>query len=133
MSKMTTPQMSVIRFNESDVIVASNGFSQTLMITNLYNTIENDAEFSLGDGSTWTASQISKNAEFLSYINGYLESGFTNLDNIRVVVSRPDRDFDKGLESLAGSDLQRDRHVASADCYNNHLFTWNGSYFYSSQ
>lgn len=84
MSKMTAPKMDVIRFNESDVIVASIG-GKTITIDGLGNKIANDATFIIGDGDPWTSRQVNSNSAFTTALNEYLGGNyFSNNDEIIV-------------------------------------------------
>ena len=127
MTKFTAPQMSVIRFNESDVIVASIG-GKTITINGLGNKIENDATFIIGNGDPWTSSQVNGNSAFTTALNEYLGGNYYSNNNEIVM------NFVASNGSLHGFDINV---LASHDTVNdtngydyrnsNGVFTWNSS------
>ena len=130
MTKMSTPQMSVIRFNESDVIVASNGLGKTLTISGTYNNISNDALYVLGNGKEFNDNQvISTDSSFISDINSYL-GGENFSSSLEIQLARMGK---KNLINicflfgLAANDMN------TADANINYdldgSYSWNGSSF----
>ena len=126
MSKMSAPRMDVIRFNESDVIVASNGGRKTLSISGIGDGQGNNASFVFGgNGGSWSSEQIVfDNSSFAAGINSYL--GIENSSGIRVKV----------LGENGGSypliNLVYDEYAARDNNYNanyNGNYTWDGSDF----
>lgn len=69
MTKMSTPEMVVIRFSESDVIAASGGIAgKTLSITGIGDGRSGNAFLTIG-GTPYNSSQVYNNDD--DFINGY--------------------------------------------------------------
>ena len=123
MSKMTKPTVDVVRFTESDVIVASGGM---MTITGLGNGSTKDARFVFGptDYANYTSSDIITepgvtNPYFFTQFNSYFETNFNDLDKITV--------GGETLLNLVSSDLgeQTEGHYSDR----NGTYRWNGTYF----
>ena len=68
MTKMSTPKMNVIRFNESDVIVASGVVGKTLSISGIGDGQSGNAFLNIG-GTPYNSSQVHDSDD--GFINGY--------------------------------------------------------------
>ena len=79
MRKMKTPEMDVIRFDESDVIVASGGPVPvgTLRLTG-FNSGSEIGKFAIGGGGTYTSSEA-WGPEFVSELNSTFDSENRNI------------------------------------------------------
>ncbi len=131
MTKFHTPQMSVIRFIESDVIVASNGVGKTLTISGTYNNTNNDALYVLGNGQSFNDNQVtSSNSTFLSTINSYIGGvNFATSGEIRLVQMTSNNK--PGISSTLYGVALHDMYRADNDSYYdyNGVYTWDGSNF----
>ena len=129
MSKMSAPQMDVIRFNERDVIVASNGGRRTLTISGTGNGVDEDALFILGGkGGSWGSEQVAlSNPLFLMSINSYLGTDFESSSNINAATPNNNGIFvPKDLGTLAARDYAGGSDSA-LDLNYNVSYTWNSS------
>ena len=128
MTKFHTPQMSVIRFNESDVIVASNGIGKTLTISGLGNTASVDGLFVLGNGRSLTSEQMKDGNLFLSTFNNYLGTSYTGRSSFTAYVENEDGTIgNTAVYTLASMDRKSDD--SSSYAMYNVTYTWNGSRF----
>ena len=128
MTKFTAPQMSVIRFNESDVIVASNGIRKTITVNGVGNEIANDATYIIGNGAPWNSAQVLGNSAFTTAVNEYLGGNyFSDSNEIFVsVVTSTGRTPGMSIGSIASRETGKD---SGGTVYNNSngIFTWNSS------
>lgn len=80
MTKMSTPKMNVIRFNESDVIVASGVVGKTLSISGIGDGVNNNAFLTIG-GTRYSSSQVvNSDSQFVAGYNAYM-SGLNTYSN----------------------------------------------------
>ena len=115
MSKMTKPTIDVVRFQESDVIVASGYIGKTMTISGLGNDRAEDATFY----NHWTSGDILGNKPgYVTLMNNYLGTNYNAVSDFLVGESN--------ILTLADSDHNTDDKVF--DDYNG-LWTWNGSRF----
>ena len=131
MKKMSEPKMDVVRFNESDVIVASGGVSgvKTLTVSGIGNGVDNDALFALGgNGGTWSSEQIEfRDSSYVKSINSYLG---VDASNRRICLNVPLATGGYGsypLRNLAGDEYSSHDNNYRVDF--NGDYTWNGSHF----
>ena len=135
MTKFTAPKMSVIRFNESDVIVASNGIGKTMTVSLVGNGTLGDATFTLGNGASLGSSAINgDSSSFSSLVNDYLGGTYFS-DSSEIMLNRYAKDgvtiHNVGYSVLqaSGYDLNRDTSFDSGYDRYNGVYTWNGSIF----
>ena len=132
MKKMSEPKMDVVRFNESDVIVASGGFDsalRTLSVTGVGDGEANNALFAFGGkGGTWSSKQIEfSDSSYVNSINSYLG---VDASNRRICLDVPLATGGYAsypLRNLAGDELSSRDNNFNVD-YNGD-YTWNGSHF----
>lgn len=80
MSKLSTPEVKVIRFNEADVIVASGG--KTMYVENLGDFNPSNGIFTFGNYS-YTHGQIDNDySSFKSDFNSYFNANIDKTDSI---------------------------------------------------
>ncbi len=129
MTKFTAPQMDVIRFNESDVIVASNS-GKTLRIIGAADGEVNNASFAFGgDGGTWNSYQVVyDDPTFLTSVNSYLGTDFNTSAAIKVTVPNGHGGFAtvRSLGELAAGDYGSRSDPAYMYDYSV-PYTWNSS------
>ena len=128
MSKMSAPEMDVIRFNENDVIVASNGGIKTLSITGIGTGDSGDALFVFGgNGGSWTSLQVaSRDSLFVTRIERYL--GIESYDKLYLEVPLEDG----GIASIPLGNIAQAEYTGSDkanDSIFNVSYTWNGYKF----
>ena len=129
MTKFTAPQMSVIRFNESDVIVASNGVGKTLTISGTYNNTSNDALYVLGNGQSFNDNQVLYDSAFISTINSYI-GGVNFATSGEIQLEKMGKKYVTGSCSLYGLALNDMNRADDEYGYNyNGVYTWDGSRF----
>ena len=126
MTKFHAPQMSVIRFNESDVIVASNGLGKTLTILGYGNTEPGDATFTIGNGDPWTSSQVYGNSAFTTAVNDFLGGNyFSNNNEIYMgYIDSSGNAHSQTIDNIAYNDINGDEKKAIRTRLNG-VFTWN--------
>lgn len=91
---MTKPEMDVVRFNESDVIVASS----TLGLMNMNNNVAGDAKVAMG-GKEYTV------GEYKDFLNGL--GGHTNVSFQK----------DNNKASLENLNAEEDKHTITDGIY----------------
>lgn len=122
MRKMKTPEMDVIRFDESDVIVASGGGTVPagiLRVSGLDNYEAGDGKFAFGTHSYTTGTMDS--ADFYNQLNDTFQSSWGTISNSTSL------NYDGGGTSLGwaiGDDLKGSNAWGLDGDY-----TWNGSSF----
>ena len=118
MSKMTKPTVGVVRFTESDVIVASG----IMRVTGLGDGTPRTGTFAFGKRN-YTASDIygdgDYNPTFFSEFNAYFGTDYTDADPIMV--------RGESLKVLVSNEMD-DTSASSQDWYNG-TYRWNGTYF----
>ena len=119
MRKMKTPEMDVIRFNESDVIVASGDPvpANTLRLTG-FNSGSVVGKFQVGDNSYTTNSDVSGLYDDLSTLAGTTVNGDTCVSN--------------GHYYMFSSLIRDDQGGMDLDGYDGD-YTWSGWYFKKNQ
>lgn len=128
MTKMSAPKMDVIRFGESDVIVASNRIGKTLTVSGSGNDILFDATFTIGDGDPWSSSQVYNNNDFANAVNAYLgDNYFASNNDIFLRSGDKARNINKIAEYDTSARLAD--HTSIGALFMNNTFTWNGSSF----
>ena len=104
MSKMKVPEMDVIRFNESDVIVASGGVvSKTLTVNNLTDSNNKNVSITcngttVGRDAIYDASGTAVSSLLNSYLG--IEDYYKNNDDIRLCVTPTNYTRVPGLSSF---------------------------------
>ena len=107
MHKMKMPEMDIIRFNESDVIVASGAAGKTAHIEGI-NYIEGDLKISLGSGATFSYLDLYGN-DFSTALNKYLgEERFSSNNDVYFYVDRGSYISNTSAGELGGADLTWD-------------------------
>ena len=125
MSKMSAPEMDVIRFNESDVIVASVGAAEkTLSISGVGDGQGNTAFLNIGGTDYTSRHVIDSDSDFIAAYNTYM-SGLTTYSSSTLL--------HRGQESLSiGTVLKDDADAGSSDIYYhwpNTTYTWNDGWY----
>lgn len=117
MSKMRMPEMSVVRFNESDVIVASTEL-QRITLNNFGNGHANDASVTIGSdtyGNQQSSGYRYSDASALYYnFNGNTQFKWDRNDGSGQNTFAQLLGFDTGSTSNSGVDGE---------------YYWNGTYF----
>ena len=128
MSKMSAPQMSVIRFNESDVIVASIG-GKTLRITGVGDGIPQNATYALGNGDSFNSYLLSYEPDMvLTSINSYLGEELTNPDLIILSVLKENGKYSSTrLVNIFPSEYDRRQGDVDNAFYSERTYVWNSS------
>lgn len=119
MSKMVAPEMDVVRFRESDVIVASSQYvGKQMTISDLGNGSPKDGTFY----NSWRSGDITGNPEgYVGAMNGYLGTNYSNVSDFKV--------GDTDIWTLAVRDVNESQESPSGDAGYNGTWTWNGSAF----
>ena len=116
MSKMTKPTVDVVRFHESDVIVASG----IMRVTDLGNGGLGDGRFAFGPTASYTTSDIAGNTPyFLSEFNKYFKTNFNSTEDISV--------DGYSISTLVSDDMDSEREGLYT--YHNGTYRWNGTMF----
>ena len=104
MSKMEKPEIDIIRFNESDVIVASGAAGKTARIVGIDNTPDNFV-ISLGSGATFSYLDRDGN-DFSTALNRYLEEErFSSNNDVYFFVDRGSYTSNTSAGELGNKDL----------------------------
>ena len=83
MTKMSTPEMDVIRFSESDVIVASGGIAgKTLSISGVGDGKEGNAFLTIGGTPYSSNLVVSSDSQFVTGYNDYMSGLSTYSEDI---------------------------------------------------
>ena len=127
MSRMRVPEMDVIRFNESDVIVAS-GLNLTLTVSNVSNGIPYDDTLTLNGGEysvQYDHHPASNDNNMISYLYNHYKISPASQDGwIRLYMSDS---YWEEYQYLMRSD-DDSRITADLSAFNT-TFTWDGSRF----
>ena len=127
MSKMRVPKVNVVRFNESDVIVASGGI-RTVTVAGIGDGVSRNATITM-NGISYGRSAVvpGTGTTFSSAVNSYVSSDFASNDEVLFkTASKPTNNWNATffLDSAEEmSFVQKD-----PDSYNG-VYVWNGSQF----
>ena len=121
MTKMSTPKMDVIRFNESDVIAASGVVGKTLSITGIGDGQSGNAFLNIG-GTSYSSSQVvNSDSQFVTGYNAYM-SGIDTYDSAKMI-------WRGNNDSLTINTALSD----TADRSSNNSYSWiDGTYVWSN-
>ena len=125
MSKMSAPRMDVIRFNESDVIVASVvAAGKTLSVRGVGDGHNGTAFLNIGGINYSSRQVIGNDSNFIAAYNAYMGE---------LTTYRSDTLLHNGQESLSIYNvLKDDASEGSYDNYHrwaNTTYTWNGGWY----
>ena len=122
MRKMTRPTVDVVRFQESDVIVASGGI---MNVTGLGNgetaTGEGDGLWQFGTANYYSSDINGNPNRFVEEFNAYFGTSISGTSGIRMGAT--------DLDTLVWNDMQDSSENPSHDGAYNGSWRWNGSIF----
>ena len=130
MSKMKMPEIDVIRFSESDVIVASGGVVKTLSITGIDNGTNKDASLTLGDGAPINYNDVYRRTEtFTNAYNTYM-SGIDTYGTNSTRLYRNSYEGDTTNVTIYNAFYREEENLYS---WAEGSYIWNGRWEHSSQ
>ena len=110
MTKMSTPEMDVIRFSESDVIAASGVVGKTLSITGIGDGQSGNAFLTIGGTSYRSNLVANSDSQFVAGYNAYMSGLNTYSDDPYLYSGQNSLSIKVALGSTADESSDSDYH-----------------------